>query len=269
MRAAGAPYPHDVFASPHAAHAGMAFQSGVTSVGSGPHLALTWLVAIVLVSCICLFFGMLAVELWRSVQFARRVASVVRKASSVSGPRRATVRGPAGTAARWTVANPLMAPPPPVVGAVDPRVRGEDGDGLAPGPLAASRSGAVDAPPDRACVGAGRAAGPPPPPPPPPLLLHPESMPLPTCAPGRMRGGPPPPPPRASGSAALTTARSASPRPGCDPHSGSPPSPGSGTRRGSRHSRITSMLRLLGDSGEPSPSPPCTSPSEPCPGGNQ
>jgi hypothetical protein len=56
----------------------MAFQSGVAAVGSGPHLALTWLVAIVLVTCIALFLGMLGVEIWRSVRFARRVAAARR-----------------------------------------------------------------------------------------------------------------------------------------------------------------------------------------------
>jgi hypothetical protein len=56
----------------------MAFQSGVAEVGSGPHLALTWLVAIVLVTCIALFLGMLGVEIWRSVRFARRVSAARR-----------------------------------------------------------------------------------------------------------------------------------------------------------------------------------------------
>ncbi len=61
--------------------AGMAFQSGVAEVGSGPHLALTWLVAIVLVTCIALFVSMLAMEVWRSIRFAHQVA-VAKKASS-------------------------------------------------------------------------------------------------------------------------------------------------------------------------------------------
>ncbi len=63
--------------------AGMAFQSGVAEVGSGPHLALTWLVAIVLVVCIALFLGMLAVEVWRSARFANRQASA-RKSSAAA-----------------------------------------------------------------------------------------------------------------------------------------------------------------------------------------
>jgi hypothetical protein len=60
----------------------MAFQSGVAEVGSGPHLALTWLVAIVLVACIGLFAGMLAVEVWRSARFAHRMTAI-RKVSQV------------------------------------------------------------------------------------------------------------------------------------------------------------------------------------------
>lgn len=73
----------------------MAFQSGVAAVGSGPHLALTWLVAIVLVACITLFLGMLAVEVWRSVRFARRVADARKETTTttvcvvVAGPVRA------------------------------------------------------------------------------------------------------------------------------------------------------------------------------------
>jgi hypothetical protein len=63
----------------------MAFQSGVAAVGSTPHLALTWLVAVVLVACSLLFLGMLSVEVWRSVQFARRVHAI-RKASTTSSP---------------------------------------------------------------------------------------------------------------------------------------------------------------------------------------
>jgi hypothetical protein len=61
----------------------MAFQSGVAEVGSGPHLALTWLVAIVLVTCIALFGGVLAMEVWRSMRFAHQVAAA-RKVSVVA-----------------------------------------------------------------------------------------------------------------------------------------------------------------------------------------
>jgi hypothetical protein len=56
----------------------MAFQSGVAEVGSGPHLALTWLVAIVLVTCVALFLGMLGAEIWRSARFAGRMAAARR-----------------------------------------------------------------------------------------------------------------------------------------------------------------------------------------------
>jgi amino acid transporter len=55
--------------------AGMAFQSGVTAEGSGPHAALTWTVALVLVTCVGLFMGMLALEVYRSYRFARRYAA--------------------------------------------------------------------------------------------------------------------------------------------------------------------------------------------------
>jgi hypothetical protein len=60
----------------------MAFQSGVAAEGSGPHVALTWVVALVLVSCVALFVLLLAVELYRSYRFARRVVHAVRKASA-------------------------------------------------------------------------------------------------------------------------------------------------------------------------------------------
>ena len=52
---------------------GMTFQSGVTAVGSNVHLALTYIVAIVLVLCVGCFVGILAVEVLRSVQFARHL----------------------------------------------------------------------------------------------------------------------------------------------------------------------------------------------------
>jgi hypothetical protein len=83
--------------------AGMAFQSGVATVGSTPHLALTWLVAVVLVACIFLFLGMLAIEVWRSVLFARRVHAV-RRASTVSSPV-----GRASRPSRKFTDNPLHA----------------------------------------------------------------------------------------------------------------------------------------------------------------
>jgi hypothetical protein len=83
--------------------AGMAFQSGVAAVNSTPHLALTWLVAVVLVACILLFVGMLSIEVWRSVQFARRMHAV-RRASIVSSPVRRASR-----ASREYTDNPLNA----------------------------------------------------------------------------------------------------------------------------------------------------------------
>jgi hypothetical protein len=81
----------------------MAFQSGVAAVDSTPHLALTWLVAVVLVACILLFLGMLSMEVWRSVQFARRVHAV-RKASAASSPG-----GRASRPSRQYTDNPLKA----------------------------------------------------------------------------------------------------------------------------------------------------------------
>ncbi len=73
-------------ALPPLALPGMAFQSGVAAVNSTPHLALTWLVAIVLVACIFLFLSMLSVEVWRSVQFARRMHAVRKASSAPSSP---------------------------------------------------------------------------------------------------------------------------------------------------------------------------------------
>jgi hypothetical protein len=64
--------------------AGMAFQSGVTTAGSGSHVALTWAVALVLVTCVCIFMGMLALEVYRSYRFARLVGTV-RRASMTPG----------------------------------------------------------------------------------------------------------------------------------------------------------------------------------------
>jgi hypothetical protein len=94
------------------ASAGMAFQSGVAAVNSTPHLALTWLVAVVLVACILLFLGMLSVEVWRSVQFARRMHAVL-KASAGTSPV-----GRASRAHRSYTDNPLKARPLPSAGTV-------------------------------------------------------------------------------------------------------------------------------------------------------
>jgi hypothetical protein len=83
----------------------MTFQSGVTAAGSGPHTALTVLVAAVLVGCVTLFLGMLAREVWNSVRFARRQrrasvrARTVLDVPSGSGRPNAGVPASAGTAA--------------------------------------------------------------------------------------------------------------------------------------------------------------------------
>jgi hypothetical protein len=67
--------------------AGMAFQSGVTVEGSGSHSALTWAVALVLVTCVCLFMAMLGLEVYRSYRFARRAVAAVRRTAQ-AGKRR-------------------------------------------------------------------------------------------------------------------------------------------------------------------------------------
>jgi hypothetical protein len=105
----------------------MAFQSGVAAVNSTPHLALTWLVAIVLVSCILLFLGMLALEVWRSVRFARHMLALTKSPAAEararvggggSGPRRAVSQ--LGDAGQWAIEGeapaakhgPAPCPPP-------------------------------------------------------------------------------------------------------------------------------------------------------------
>jgi hypothetical protein len=75
--------------------AGMTFQSGVTTPGSGPHTALTVLVALVLVGSVLLFLAMLAREVWNSIRFARRqqqarAAAIKRRQSAM--PEAATVK---------------------------------------------------------------------------------------------------------------------------------------------------------------------------------
>lgn len=79
--------------------AGMAFQSGVTAEGSGPHAALTWTVALVLVTCVGLFMGMLTLEVYRSYRFARRFKVARSSWSLGSAPRRRSrqVAKPTGT----------------------------------------------------------------------------------------------------------------------------------------------------------------------------
>jgi hypothetical protein len=63
--------------------AGMAFQSGVTAVGSGPHLLLTYAVAVVLIACVAVFAGMLTLEVWNSLRFARRARKTIRRAATL------------------------------------------------------------------------------------------------------------------------------------------------------------------------------------------
>jgi hypothetical protein len=98
--------------------AGMTFQSGVTSAGSGTHTALTALVAVVLVGCVTVFVGMLAREVWNSLRFARRRH---RRASAVGAGVQAVkwreTKGPSspGHAHRdgkedASLAVPLLAP---------------------------------------------------------------------------------------------------------------------------------------------------------------
>jgi hypothetical protein len=158
-----APPPHTHLATPaHARHlalpVGMAFQSGVAAVNSTPHLALTWAVAVVLVGCVALFLGMLGVEVWRSVHFARRVHSV-RKASIKASPvgRAAQAsRQWTNTSLQWTD-NPLF---PSGAGVV------LTGVGL-PAPLKPDQAGGGAGGP---ALSVARPLFPPPLPPPPPPL---------------------------------------------------------------------------------------------------
>jgi hypothetical protein len=110
----------------------MTFQSGVAAVGGAPYLTLTWLVATVLSACIALFLGMLALEVWRSVRFARRVLAVRKgHAGTSAGAGRVSRVGrrhtasqasgalceqadAAGAAAGWDTPGPAesLAPPP-------------------------------------------------------------------------------------------------------------------------------------------------------------
>lgn len=88
-------------------------------MGSGPHLVLTWLVAVVLVVCIGLFAGVLGVEVWRSVRFARQVAAVMQRASASSGPRRASRAAGGPAVVGWIVANPLKESAPRAISIID------------------------------------------------------------------------------------------------------------------------------------------------------
>jgi hypothetical protein len=61
----------------------MVFQSGVAAEGGGPHLTLTYAVAVVLVASVGTFACMLGLEVWNSVRFARKARST-RRASQAS-----------------------------------------------------------------------------------------------------------------------------------------------------------------------------------------
>lgn len=217
---------------------GMTFQSGVAAVGGGAHLALTWLVALVLVSCISLFAGMLVLEVWRSVRFARTVAVAARKAAQATGPRRAT-RASVG----FVVTNPLKAGPPLVHGVA---VLERDGAALAtiqdpPAAVAAvpsvvpsvsgvSTTSAIPSTRD-AAMAVWRKFQPQgprqsPPPPPPVVATAPPSR---SSDSGARKPRPPPPPPREAGDVgALSASGTASPV---------------RSDAGHRHVRISSMLQ--------------------------
>jgi hypothetical protein len=111
----------------------MTFQSGVTTPGSGPHKVLTWTVAFVLVTAVSFFVGLLAVEVWRSVLFARRVTSMVRRASTTSGPRRASIHGGPHSGAGWIVSNPLKDGSGSPAALVAPAAAGASGAPTQPG----------------------------------------------------------------------------------------------------------------------------------------
>lgn len=75
----------------------MTFQSGVAAVGSGPHLALTYIVMVVLIGSILTFGAVFGVEVYWALRFAQRL-QVLRKTglSSAAGSPRAVhaiVRG--------------------------------------------------------------------------------------------------------------------------------------------------------------------------------
>jgi hypothetical protein len=66
--------------------AGMAFQSGVAVSGGVAHSVLTWIVALVLVTSVSTFFGVLAMEVWRSLVFARKATAAMKRASQLGVP---------------------------------------------------------------------------------------------------------------------------------------------------------------------------------------
>jgi hypothetical protein len=100
----------------------MAFQSGVAAEGSGPHLTLTYAVAIVLVAFVCTFFAMLGREIYRSAKFAHRARTSRRRAWNLNlkssadsdatrGPRvvASTGRGHPDGAASGPLAGPSLS----------------------------------------------------------------------------------------------------------------------------------------------------------------
>jgi hypothetical protein len=64
--------------------AGMTFQSGVTSEGSGAHELLTYFVLLVLVACVGTIFGAVGLEMYRSLTFARRIWITRHKSGSMA-----------------------------------------------------------------------------------------------------------------------------------------------------------------------------------------
>lgn len=69
----------------------MVFQSGVAAEGGGPHLTLTYAVAVVLVASVGTFTCMLGLEVWNSVRFAHKARST-RRASQASPALRLSPR---------------------------------------------------------------------------------------------------------------------------------------------------------------------------------
>jgi hypothetical protein len=145
--------------------AGMAFQSGVTVEGSGPHAALTWVVALVLVTCVAIFMVMLAMEVFRSYRFARRVA---RAAKSRRGTLGAQSARPVAHTSRITTTGSVASK------AIAVSTAAAASSGMNAAPVSSSNRSAWTTNPLRV-VGAGVAGGggvappplPPPPPPPP------------------------------------------------------------------------------------------------------
>lgn len=165
--------------------AGMAFQSGVTAEGSGSHTSLTWAVALVLVACVSIFVGMLALEVYRSYRFARRAVAAVQRVVQ-AGKRRLSIGTPAASGGAAPVAGSAVSGSsgssglPMNGGVVNQAVSAP------PAVSAVSRSHAAEwvtnplrrAGP-RALTVAEPATTPPPPPPPPAMSESPSSFELP------------------------------------------------------------------------------------------